>query len=405
MLRIHAIRDRITTLQTDEDVSLAKNKVKKFRPVLKLVREYLARTKAVYYGGTAINAYLPPSARFYGPEDVPDYDVFVSNPEEVAQEVADLLYSNGYHFVTVRNAIHAGTFKISWEFEDVLDLSMVSKREERLLYETATPTKDGLRLANTELLKANAYIELSAPKGSIHRWEKVMDRVYRLEKAHPVSKGSYEITYSKIDHSIKKIAQRVWKRVTSEDYPIIGVQAMRYYTNEPFDLGVRYHARFRVLQVLAISVSDCVTSILAAVGKKSVRTRVYTTNATSTLVAPKTCVDVMPNGETKWTRLVSVHDCSKRCITVQRAPNGVMYGSLFYLVSALYMHNFLKTTSADIKELTKKNARMIDLLLKSISTSDFDTNCYGVSKSLLSVKKSRARKQMRLVVYNPESKA
>lgn len=403
MLRIHAIRDRITNLQTLEDVSQAKNKVKKFRPVLKLVREYLSKTKAVYYGGTAQNAYLPKKMQFYGPEDVPDYDVFVSNPEEIAHEVADLLYKNGYKFITVRNAIHVGTFKISWEFEDVLDVSLVSKREERLLYETSNVMKNGLRLSNIDLLKANAYIELGAPQGSIHRWEKVMDRVYRLEKAYPVVKLSTKVLYSNINPSFTKIVERVWTHVTKEEYPIIGVHAMRYYTNEPFDLEVMYHSLYRAIQILAINVSDCVDSILTICKTMKVQTRVYTRNTRSTLSSPKTCVDVMVN-KSKWFRLISVHDCSKSCVTVQRAQNGVVFGSIFYLVSTLYMHNFIKKTSTDIKELTLKNAQMIDALLKAISTTDFDTSCYGISKSMLSIKKSRARKNMRLVVYNPEKK-
>ena len=108
--------------------------------------------------------------------------------------------------------------------------------------------------------------------------------------------------------------------------------------------------------------------------------------------------------KSKWFRLISVHDCSKSCVTVQRAQNGVVFGSIFYLVSTLYMHNFIKKTSTDIKALTLKNAQMIDALLKAISTTDFDTSCYGISKSMLSIKKSRARKKMRLVVYNPEKK-
>ena len=53
-----------------------------------IVAKFLRKKKRVCYGGTAINAILPRSLKFYDPQkDLPDYDFFTPHPEQDIKDI------------------------------------------------------------------------------------------------------------------------------------------------------------------------------------------------------------------------------------------------------------------------------------------------------------------------------
>lgn len=72
---------------------------------LAIVRDFIVRKKRVCYGGTAMNAILPPSKQFYDKElDLPDYDFYTPDVDSDVTELVALLRRRDLVTSTVRLA-------------------------------------------------------------------------------------------------------------------------------------------------------------------------------------------------------------------------------------------------------------------------------------------------------------
>ena len=65
--------------------------------IIDILEDFLRKNKILCYGGTAINNILPEQARFYNKSiEIPDYDFFSPNAEQLAKQLADKYYKAGY---------------------------------------------------------------------------------------------------------------------------------------------------------------------------------------------------------------------------------------------------------------------------------------------------------------------
>ena len=65
--------------------------------IIKIVEDFLKKTKRICYGGTAINNILPLEDQFYDKTtELPDYDFFSPDPLNDAKKLADIYYKLGY---------------------------------------------------------------------------------------------------------------------------------------------------------------------------------------------------------------------------------------------------------------------------------------------------------------------
>lgn len=153
-----------------------------------VVVDFVKRKKLLCYGGQAINNLLPPEARFYGPDEDPDYDCFSTTPQLEAIHLVDALTDAGF---TARAScgLHLETFRvyILREHEPqkvVCDLTHVAESVfERLWADRVV--QDGIAYANPNFLRMAIYLELSRPKGYVERWEKIYPRLLLLNKYWP----------------------------------------------------------------------------------------------------------------------------------------------------------------------------------------------------------------------------
>ena len=61
------------------------------------MENFLRVRKRICYGGTAINALLPPQDQFYDMNvELPDYDFFSPDPLKDAKDLADIYYKKGF---------------------------------------------------------------------------------------------------------------------------------------------------------------------------------------------------------------------------------------------------------------------------------------------------------------------
>jgi len=386
-----AVDRRLKEVQRSSESVESESRAKKYRPILEKVRRYFNKRKAVYYGGMAQNEYLPKKDRFYSSTDLPDYDVFASDPQGLARGLADAMRDEGYEFISVRHAFHDNTYKVSLDFEDIADITGVSVEDERRMRRRAKRLRDGTLLCPLDLLKANAHVELAMPSTAMFRWKKVFDRIKRLENAHPVWESSERNVGSpwlvESDAKIVEATKRMHELARRERLPIAGAHAAMFHSGTDAPLGAYMDASRGRAQVLSTSPEATATALRAIakrVGLKGLRI---------VDVMPKcTCLEARTDaGDTVV--LAEVHHVEGQCYGV-REEGGRVYASAFYMLHDLYTHMYM----------TRRNRRVraiIAAILRNLTVNDITAECYGTARSMLSAKRSKARKKAPLLFYEP----
>jgi hypothetical protein len=180
-----------------------------------IVASFLRRKNRVCYGGTAINAILPKSLKFYDPQkDLPDYDFFTPNPEEDIRDIVRDLQQAGFPDVVERVGIHEGTHKIMVNFVPIADISTLEPEIYRVLYKRSIE-KDGIHYADPDFLRMLMYLEISRPRGQVERWPKVFERLTLLNSAFPP-----KTCRTKTDDLVNRVQLPFALRKTLLDYVI-----------------------------------------------------------------------------------------------------------------------------------------------------------------------------------------
>ena len=176
---IHAMKEN------QEIIGENMNKNENIQNIINILQLFLIKHKCICYGGTAINAYLPDDAKFYGKADLPDYDFYTPDALNVSTELADLFYREGYNEVEAKSGVHYGTYKVFVDFIPIADITYLNPNIfNNLMKETAVIS--GIRYAPPNFLRMGIYLELSRPAGYIQRWEKIHERLRLLNKYYPI---------------------------------------------------------------------------------------------------------------------------------------------------------------------------------------------------------------------------
>jgi hypothetical protein len=153
---------------------------------LRMVENHISRRKLVVYGGTALNAVMPPKDRFYDPEhDLPDWDFFSDAPIEDAIRLADDVYEKTGMETFVTTAAHHGTYKVYADGNAIADITEVGENVMETLRKHAL-LRDDVLYSGPNYLRMAAYLELGRPRGQVDRWGKVFRRLMLLNKNHPI---------------------------------------------------------------------------------------------------------------------------------------------------------------------------------------------------------------------------
>lgn len=381
------------------DVKDLKKKRKNIEPILKEVRKFFSENKIVLYGGTAINLHLPKKLRFYNNAiDIPDYDGYSLNAKPTALNLFHKLVNRKYQFLLVKHALHEGTYKLSWEFKDIADITQINKNTYNFILKTSK-TVNGLYIANVNLLKSNGYIELAMPKSSLFRWKKVFSRIKLLEKAHPLKIPQKSLlpdeVFTRIDLPpvVSELLQEIYNFILINRLPIVGVSAMRYHLNLSKDsLVYNIGDLFRLIHILSINVYDTVHQIKKIISKyKNVEFKETNLLHDSDIIQGKISIDIFY--EKKIYKIVSIFDSNSRCISTHETKSGYLYVSKFFLLHLLYYY-ILKFDN----EHTYKMKFVVIELLKTIKKNNFSTDCYGVNQALTLIKKQKFKKRIPAVI-------
>lgn len=160
---------------------------KKIKNIIKIVENFISKKKLICYGGTAINNILPKEDQFYNLDiELPDYDFFSINAINDAKELANLYYNAGYTEVEAKAGIHTGTYKVYVNFIPVADITQLNIEVFNALKKQAIKINNIL-YTPPDFLRMSMYLELSRPRGDISRWEKILKRLFLLNKHYPLN--------------------------------------------------------------------------------------------------------------------------------------------------------------------------------------------------------------------------
>jgi hypothetical protein len=155
---------------------------------LAVIHAFIKRKGRVCYGGTAMNAILPPEKRFYSEElDLPDYDFFTPDVDSDIKDLLGDLIKAGFKEVYHKVGIHEGTKKIMVNFMPVADITVL-KPDLYEVYHKRAVVKEGIYYTDPDMLRAMMYLELSRPKGMVSRWEKVFERLQLINDNFPMKR-------------------------------------------------------------------------------------------------------------------------------------------------------------------------------------------------------------------------
>ena len=392
-----------------QNKKLLKKKRERIEPVLKDVRSFLKSRGIVLYGGFALNTYLTEKDKIYDAKlDIPDYDGYSNEALKAAIDLFDHLVAKGYKILLLKEAIHDGTYNISWEFNSIVDITQVNDdfyakvmRSKRLV--------DGVYVIDPNLLKANAYIEFAAPESSMYRWGKMMPRVKKLEKAVPLMDNELKRRDIKPNNKIpvladwdlppliRKLYIHLWNYAVDKGLPLLGSHAVAFHMRKrgkaspvfpPFRVSC-----FAILETLAKDSQSVLKGIRSVVGRAAYDA--------ITLQTEDNVATVTYKGR-KY-EMFRVHDVSEVCISVSKASGGEKsaspepaYGSLFYLVYQLYFKLFEMNSLTSCRKSAPQSVALqreikatIEQLLSRVNRKQFGIECYGYFKSITVIKKER----------------
>lgn len=380
--------------KTEEEIGLEKQK--KFTHILSLIENFLIDKKIVIYGGTAMNMYLPKKHKFYKDYELPDYDGFCVNPEKLALELVNLLKKHSYEYITIRHALHDGTFKVTWEFNDIADFSKISSSDYKIILRNSS-TINNLKVANINLIKCNAYYELCLPKSAMFRWSKVFKRIMILEKNVGLKTVQYKSDYWIVNKNpvINIVLNKILSYVIKNNHVLSGMKALLYYTNDSIFEHKNLHENTRYIQFWSDNVDQSISDLTNILFDHNIKYKIYSSKKTS-FIPEKRNIDVIITN--KKIRLISIVNIDSNCFsfkTVRIDKRNVRICTIPFLLYLFYYYLYVHNNTTSL--LSIKCTSLIPKLVKKIKNADFVSECYGFQKSTSAIKKSRAKKKIGLV--------
>jgi len=198
-----------------------------YKKQMDIIESFLKKNKLKIYGGTALDKFMPDNDKIYPDKKgkLIDYDVYSPMPRKHAVELGNELFKAGFKYVSIREGVNPGVYKVFNYFQEAADIVFVPDKIYNLI-----PYKvfDGLTYVAPKYLKIDLLVALTNPKQAIWRWDKDFERLKKLEKYYPVEKprnfcektqGKYYKTT--MDNIIEKFLEK------RDDYILFG--DMAYY--------------------------------------------------------------------------------------------------------------------------------------------------------------------------------
>jgi len=240
--------------------------------MVRIVENFLKKNDLMLYGGTAINAFLPASDKFYDYKyELPDYDAYSSTPVEHAKELADIYVKEGFRDVEAKSGVHHGTYKVFVNQHSIMDLTYLHPELFKTLFKHSKLTS-GLYYVPPNFLRMSCYLELSRPMGDVSRWEKVYKRLSKLNKYYPLVFKKCTTVSKKRKFKDEEILvfNTALHTLVEEDVVFIGAYANQIYTEKSNVPNVENVPEFDVISIHADKTCKGLMAALTSKGLKPV---------------------------------------------------------------------------------------------------------------------------------------
>ena len=226
--QLHALKNYAEAAEELQGYEIAHNP--EILYALDIIEQFLRRKGRVCYGGTAINALLPKSLKFYDKDKtLPDYDFYTPDLEGDIRDLLTMLEKAGFKEVNQRIGIHEGTKKILVNFMPVADISSIDKRLYSTIYKRSV-VKEGIHYCDPDFLRMLMYLEISRPKGQASRWEKVFERLTLLNSAFPFKRSCSIDTLAGKQYIPLQVREIVLRYIIQHGRVLLGAEVAALYS-------------------------------------------------------------------------------------------------------------------------------------------------------------------------------
>jgi len=382
---LNAAVDKVTKKQGAEFMNEPNTK-----KMLKIVHEFLKKNKLLVYGGTAINAYLPASDKFYDYKyELPDYDAYSPTPIEHAKKLADIYVEAGFRDVEAKAGVHHGTYKVFVNQNSIMDVTLLHPELYKTLLHHSKVIEE-LSYVPVDYLRMGCYLELSRPMNDISRWEKVYKRLSKLNKYYPlVFKKCNEIHTPKFDDDQIQLFNTSLHTLIKEDVVFIGAYANKLYTDKSNVPKVENVPEFDVLSTDPIKTCN---ELMRALKKKGFDPKMKTHPPYGELIVEHYSISV--NGE-YVSFVYKPTGCQSYNVVKDKYKNSIKIGTidtLFnYYLAIMYMNrDYVDTNRIVCLSSILYKVQQDHRITNQKPLRRFGTDCYGVEYTLADIRKKRA---------------
>lgn len=373
------------------------NDLKKNKPYLKKLKihvvDFLKRNNVIVYGGIALNNRLPESDKIYAETDLPDYDCYHYDALKCIKKLAIYLKNHKYEFIEVYEALHEKTYKLTVEFKQICDITLIDKKSYDLL-NTDENIINGLITCPIELTKSSFYLELSIPNSTLFRWNKVFDRLILTEAVFVDRK----ITVNKvtvpviIDRLISEIHEEI---KDNEDVLICGNFALDKLKIIEDDVYL-FPNTIGCCQFIATDVKSTTDTIERILKNRKIHHKIETHNVS---IFPKVI---------NFTTVVSdqkINLCSviksEHCFTYYEVDGYKIASHCTLLYISYYFIFYYNSSKVSLEEKNERNMLTnIAILLKTnLDVNKMDILCEGHEKTLSVLKKIQWKKNIKIMQF------
>ena len=385
-------------------------KRRKVDKILKIVTKFIQKHNGIIYGGFALNTILPDELKFYDENEIPDFDFFQLDADNLSKVLADKLVKKGFKYTEVKHALHEGTYKVFSNFESVADITSVTKNEYDVLMGKAIRKSVGyskkMLIAPLEFLKGAAYLELCLPIGSSFRWTKVYKRLLLLEQAYPLKQDSDMMSMDTllksngISNQFKSIHKEIKKYIKLNNLVYINLEAIKYYMNINDD-----KKKLNILQVLSIDVEQTIKDISSKIRAHKFDYEIKTFDQYKSFIPVKHVIYIKGKDDINYEKMISIYDARDHCFAYIK-KRGTFYCTIYFLFYIYYfkqlIHGNRIVNESILYELQSilNNDDLHSDLIKS-----FTNECYGEEHTMSAIKKSIWDNKKKILFYRPPEKS
>lgn len=401
----------------NQNISIAQKDV-----IVDIIHKFIKSKNLLVYGGQALNAVLPKKEKIYKEGEFKDYDILSPNAEIDSRELADELYNNNFVYTQIKPALHEGTYRLSVNFIDIVDITQVS---DKLFYEMLKLSnkekkyfghKLKIPVAPLNLLKLNLVQEMSIPNSSLWRWAKVYKRLYIFSRNYKTIKTESPRPLPIIEPTRIKNYVNLYK--TSLEFikiyklPLIGNLAINAHLKQTHDIMhcCRLDEFFSIFEILSINPQETFKNLEKhlEVILKELKLKLHSEERYYYgEIIPKRLRVYLLSKDSKFVNekisLLTIVEARNHCYSVTEI-GGFIVGSPYTILYFLYAY-WLVYSVYETKKIVKMIEIYITLLeehINKISDQEkFIIQCYGNEKQFLDLLKEQFHDKTKTYLYRP----